>query len=260
MFTMADNRASTQCHKRPWWCPHALCPPLADSKTLRNDIYIVEVTKRPLAGPASLLPHNHRPLSTHGPLGDIPPLPRRRLLSMVRLSTTTCTPKRPRRRLRPLLLRDMRFSLRGYLPWKSMKIWRGFSTCGQKKYMWSIHKCDHNSLGHCKSKWAWPIRILHSRNLPTYPLDSHPVCHAYMQILAKLSHHSRQTSPHSLPPTRLLFIPRSSRHAAMNASHLWMRKHSHGTLQPNLSLPVCLVIVQCALCYRLCLNAGQHVG
>ena len=34
---------------------------------------------------------------------------------MVWLSTTTCTPRRPRRRLRPPLLRNMRFSLR-WLP------------------------------------------------------------------------------------------------------------------------------------------------
>ena len=39
----------------------------------------------------------------------------RRLSSMVWLSTTTCTPRRPRRRLRPPLLRNMRLSLR-WLP------------------------------------------------------------------------------------------------------------------------------------------------
>ena len=84
---------------------------------------------------------------------------------MVWLSTTTCTPRRPRRRLRPPLLRNMRLSLR-WLPsmakhehLESLLQWRA------KKYMWSFHKCDHNSLGHSKSKWALPIAILHSRNL-----------------------------------------------------------------------------------------------
>ena len=37
-------------------------------------MYIVEVTKCPLAGTPRQLPHCHRPLSTHGPLDDIPPL------------------------------------------------------------------------------------------------------------------------------------------------------------------------------------------
>ena len=49
-------------------------PPLADSNTVCKDIYIVEVTKCPLAGPGSQLPHGHRPLSVHGPLVDIRPL------------------------------------------------------------------------------------------------------------------------------------------------------------------------------------------
>ena len=40
---------------------------------------------------------------------------RQRRSSMVWLSTTTCTPRRPRRRLRPPLLRSMRFSLQ-WLP------------------------------------------------------------------------------------------------------------------------------------------------
>ena len=35
---------------------------------------IAEVTKCPLAGMPHQLPHCQRPLSTHGPLGDIPPL------------------------------------------------------------------------------------------------------------------------------------------------------------------------------------------
>ena len=54
-------------------CPHVLGPPLAESERLREDMYIVEVTKCPLAGTTRQLPHYHGPLSTHGPLGDIPP-------------------------------------------------------------------------------------------------------------------------------------------------------------------------------------------
>ena len=34
-------------------------------------MYIVEVTKCPLAGTPRPLPHSHGPLSTHGALGDI---------------------------------------------------------------------------------------------------------------------------------------------------------------------------------------------
>ena len=37
-------------------------------------MHIVEVTKCPFAGTLRQLPHCHGPLSTHGPLGDIPPL------------------------------------------------------------------------------------------------------------------------------------------------------------------------------------------
>ena len=37
-------------------------------------MYIVEVTKWPLAGTPRQLPHCHGSLSTHGPLGDILPL------------------------------------------------------------------------------------------------------------------------------------------------------------------------------------------
>ena len=37
-------------------------------------MYIVEVTKCPLACMPRQLPHCHGPLSKHGPLGDIPPL------------------------------------------------------------------------------------------------------------------------------------------------------------------------------------------
>ena len=38
-------------------------------------MYIVEVTKCPLAGTPRQLLHCHRPLHTHGPLGAIPSLP-----------------------------------------------------------------------------------------------------------------------------------------------------------------------------------------
>ena len=98
---------------------------------------------------------------------------------MVWLSTTTYTPRRPRRRLRLPLLRSMRFSLR-WLP--SMAKPENLETILHlwvKKYMWSIHSCDHSSLGHCHTKWGLPICMLHSQSLPTSPPDSHPVCQAY---------------------------------------------------------------------------------
>ena len=62
-----------------------------------------------------------------------------------------------------------------------------------------------------------PIRVLHSRSLASPPPPhKHPVYHAYKWILAKMSHHSPQTSPHSLPPIHLLFIPPSSRQSVIN--------------------------------------------
>ena len=58
----------------PLFTQRLLRPPFAGSKRSCQDIYIVEITKYAMAGPGSQLPHSHRPLSTHGPLGDIPPL------------------------------------------------------------------------------------------------------------------------------------------------------------------------------------------
>ena len=180
---------------------------------------------------------------------------------MAWLSMTTCTPRHPRRRLRPPLLRNMRLSL-GWLPSRAkhenlerVLQWRA------KKYMWGIHKCYHSSLGHSKSKWALPIAILHSRNLPRSAPNDQDVRHAYIHIWAKLSHHCLQTSPHGLPRTRLLFIPPSSRHTASDClpppgAH---KLHSRGTLQPNLALRVGTVIALChpTLCYRLGCHAGN---
>ena len=78
---------------------------------------------------------------------------------MVWLSTTTCTPCRPRRRLRPPLLRNMRLSLRWLPSMAEHENWERFLHWLAKKFMWSIHKCDHNNLGHSKSKWALPIAM-----------------------------------------------------------------------------------------------------
>ena len=153
-----------------------------------------------------------------------------RLSSMVWSSTTTCTPRRPRRRLRPLPLRSMPLSLRWLPSMAKHEKMERILHLRAKKYMWSIHKCDHISLGHCDTKWALPIPILRSQSLPTFPLESQCVCHAYTHIQTKLSHHSLQTSPHSLPPTRLLFIPVSSRHIVMSASHrrcAWIAQLRH---------------------------------
>ena len=108
---------------------------------------------------------------------------------------STCTPRWPCRRLRPPLLRSMRFSLR-WLP--SMARHENLERILQlraKKYMWSIHKCDHSRLGHCNTKWALPVLILHSRCLPTFPPDNQSVCHAYTHIGAKLSHQTYKHHP-----------------------------------------------------------------
>ena len=98
---------------------------------------------------------------------------------MVWLSTTTCTARRPHKRLRRPLLRSMRFSLRWLPSVAKHENLERIPHLQAKKYMLSIHKCDHSNLGHCNTKWALPILILHSRSLPTSPPDSQSVCHAY---------------------------------------------------------------------------------
>ena len=209
--------------------PNVLCSLFAACETLTKGMYIIEVTKGPLAGPPRQLLYGHRGLPTHGPLCDVPPLRK------VWLSRTSCTPRRPRKRLRNSLLRNMRLSLR-WLPsmakhenLERVLHWRA------KKYMWSIHKCDHNSLGNSKSTWALPMGILHSGSLPRSAPDSKDIRHACIQILAKLSHHCLQTSPHGVPPTRLLFIPPSSRHTPMSASHLRVRMNCTAAAHSNLT-------------------------
>ena len=104
-----------------------------------------------------------------------------------------------------------------------------------KKYMWLIYKC--NSLRHCKTGGALPIYVLHSRNLPTFPPENHLVCHACIQMWAKLAHHSVQTSLHSLPPIRLLFTPPLLRHTSMSASHLRLRMNCAAAEHCNLTFP-----------------------
>ena len=57
--------------------PNVLCSLFAlfaASGTLTKGMYIVEVTKGPLAGPPSQLLYGQRALPTHGPLCDVPPL------------------------------------------------------------------------------------------------------------------------------------------------------------------------------------------
>ena len=54
--------------------PNVLCSLFAASKTLTKGMYIVQVTRGPLAGPPSPLLYGHRALPTHGPLCDVPPL------------------------------------------------------------------------------------------------------------------------------------------------------------------------------------------
>ena len=110
------------------------------------------------------------------------------------------------------------------------------------KYMWSIHTCDHNSLGHSKSKWALPIAMLQSRHLPRSAPDSQDVRHAYIHILAKLSQLCLQTSPHGFPPTRLLFSPPSSWHTAVSASHLRVRMSCVAAAHSGLTFPFALAV------------------
>ena len=58
-------------------CPNVLCSLfalLAASEMLCKGMYIVEVTKVPLAGSPSQLLYGHWALPTHGPLCDAPAL------------------------------------------------------------------------------------------------------------------------------------------------------------------------------------------
>ena len=89
---------------------------------------------------------------------------RRRLSSMVWLSTTACRPNLPLKRLRPPLLRNMRFSF-WWLPSIAKhanlvrtRHWRA------KKHMWSIHDWDHKiflqlqmGFTHCNNILPQPI-------------------------------------------------------------------------------------------------------
>ena len=52
--------------------PNVLCSLFAAFETLTKGMYIVAVTKSPLAGTPSQLLYGHRALPTHGPLCDVP--------------------------------------------------------------------------------------------------------------------------------------------------------------------------------------------
>ena len=57
--------------------PNVLCSLFAlfaAPETLTKGMYIVEVTKSPLAGPPTQLLYGQLALPTHGPLCDVPPL------------------------------------------------------------------------------------------------------------------------------------------------------------------------------------------
>ena len=98
---------------------------------------------------------------------------RRRLSSIVWLSTSICKPDLPGKRLKPPLLRNMRFMLRfsrWWLPFiaihsnlESIHHWRA------KKYMWFVHKWDQKSFPHCNCKWPSPIAMLHPLNALGHP-------------------------------------------------------------------------------------------
>ena len=107
-----------------------------------------------------------------------------------------------------------------------------------EKYMWSVHKCDHSRLGDFNTQWTLPIHILHSRSPTTSAPNSQSVWHAYTHIRAKLSPHSPQTSPHSPPCTRLLFIPPSWRRIVMRASHRTVRINCAAAEDSKLTFPL----------------------
>ena len=120
---------------------------------------------------------------------------------MVWVSTTTCRPHLPRERLRPPLLRNMRFSRR-WLPsiakhanFERIRHWRA------KQNMWSIHKWDPKNFPHCNYRRVSPIAILYSFNRFRSPPVNHRFCHANTHVALKLVHHLRLTSTQSCPAT-----------------------------------------------------------
>ena len=89
---------------------------------------------------------------------------------MVWASTTTCKRNLPRKRVRPPLLRNMRFtrrwlpSIAKYANFEGIRHWRA------KKNMWSIHKWDPKNFPDCNYRRVSPIQapigILYSLKLP----------------------------------------------------------------------------------------------
>ena len=77
-----------------------------------------------------------------------------------------------------------------------------------------------------------------------------------MLTVEKMPNHSLKTAPRSLPPTCFFVIPPSSMLTVMSALRRHVLPH-RSTLQPNLSLPVCLVVVHHAA-LLICLN-GDNV-
>ena len=166
---------------------------------------------------------------------------RRRLSSMVWLSTTTCRPNRPRKRLRPPLLRNMRFSHR-WLPFiakhANLEMIRHPRA---KKYVWSIHKCDQKSFLHCNCRWPSPIAILYSLNRFRSPPVNHHVRHANTHLALKLVHHRRHTSTQSGLATRPPSIPPLWTHPSIRVSHPLFRMRRTDAARSSRIFPFSLV-------------------
>ena len=119
-----------------------------------------------------------QPMCRHGIINGVP----------VWLSTTTCTPSLPRRRVRPLLLPDMRFRL-GRLPSMGRR-----ENCDNiphffgKKYMWSIKRCVYRSVPHWSSLWAVPMTMLYLRGRPKSAPENHAERQANTYKVAKFCH------------------------------------------------------------------------
>ena len=112
---------------------------------------------------------------------------------MVWLSTPTCTPDLPRRRLRPALLRKMRLNLR-WLP--SMAKLENFDNILQffaKIYMWSIQRCFYRSLRNWSSLWAAPMAMLRLRRRPKSAPENHAERQVNTHVLAQFSRHVLHT-------------------------------------------------------------------
>ena len=115
--------------------------------------------------------------------------------------------------------------------------------------------------------WDGSNIFKNSKNLKSGSLGKHTALFLDTMVPPKMPYSYRGRSlclrshckheAHSLPPTRLLFIPPSSRHVVIIASHLQVCMNCTAAAHSNLTFPFPFAFVQPPLCYCLRWNAGN---